>query len=363
MRAFSPPRVTAAPGPAPAAGLARLLRGLVLLTAGLYVVALIAAVVGLRFVGEGWWLTAAALYLPRFVLAAPLPVLVLALWALKLRRYLWTQVVAALVVLFPLMGGVISWPTSPKHDAPVVRLLSYNVNSGYSGYANIVEEVERYSPDIVFLQEIGSVDEIVARLKEHFATVRVSGQFVLATRYNIVSEVDPEKVVHQGRSRSPRFVQYLIETSLGPVAFYNVHPISPRAGLDALRSGGLRHKLVAPTHWLTAFDSTLLMADTGLRETQVQAFAQAAGRETLPVVVAGDTNLPGLSRIQNENLSGFQDGFAAVGQGFGYTFPTGRAWMRIDRVMASSALRFVGFQVGKSDSSDHQCVVADLQAR
>jgi|HubBroStandDraft_1064217.scaffolds.fasta_scaffold00946_14 endonuclease/exonuclease/phosphatase family metal-dependent hydrolase len=341
----------------------RLLRGLVVLMAGLYVASILGVIVALRFVGERWWPTTAGLYMPRVVLAAPLPVLALALVALKLYRLLWTQVIASLLLMFPLMGFVVPRPTLRKSDAPVVRLLSYNVDSGNLGYAGVVDEVVRASPDIVFLQEVGGpVDDLVQRLKEHYSTVVVTGQLALATHYDLVTETDPQKIAYNGRARSPRFARYLIDTPIGRIAFYNVHPISPRSGLYALRSGGLRHKILSG-HWLTEFDASVLMGETGLRAAQMRDAAQGAAQETLPVVIAGDTNLPGLSRILNDNLSSYQDGFATVGWGFGYTFPTGKPWMRIDRVFASQALRFVGFHVGRSDASDHLCVVADLQAR
>jgi vancomycin resistance protein VanJ len=341
----------------------RLLRGLVVVTAAFYVAAILATIVALRFVGERWWPTAAGLYMPRVVLAAPLPVLTLTLIALKLYRQLWTQVAAALLLMFPLMGFVLPRPTLRKPDAPVVRLLSYNVDSGNLGYAGVVEEVERAAPDIVFLQEVGgNLDDLVRPLKERYPTVVVTGQLALATHYALVIETDPDKIAYNGRARSPRFARYLIDTPIGRIAFYNVHPISPRSGLYALRSGGLRHKILSG-HWLTEFDSSVLMADTGLRAAQIHDAAEAAAQETLPVVIAGDTNLPGLSRVLNESFSGYQDGFASAGHGFGYTFPAGKAWMRIDRVYASEALRFVGFDVGRSSASDHYCVVADLQAR
>jgi endonuclease/exonuclease/phosphatase family metal-dependent hydrolase len=96
----------------------------------------------------------------------------------------------------------------------------------------------------------------------------------------------------------------------------------------------------------------------------VQEFAEAAAHEPGPAVIAGDTNLPDLSYILNRYLSAYQDGFAKVGSGFGYTFPTDhgrRPWMRIDRIFANQELRFVRFDIGHSLASDHLCVIADLQ--
>jgi endonuclease/exonuclease/phosphatase family metal-dependent hydrolase len=84
----------------------------------------------------------------------------------------------------------------------------------------------------------------------------------------------------------------------------------------------------------------------------------------MPVIIAGDFNLPGLSPALGA-LARYQDGFRAAGWGFGYTYAVGRRrWLRLDRIYASSALRFVHFEVGRhTTASDHHCVVADLQKR
>jgi endonuclease/exonuclease/phosphatase (EEP) superfamily protein YafD len=80
-------------------------------------------------------------------------------------------------------------------------------------------------------------------------------------------------------------------------------------------------------------------------------------------VLAGDTNLPSLSETLGRYLSSYADGFKEAGWGLGYTFPANRrrAWMRLDRVLASAPLRFVRFETGTSSISDHRCVVAELQ--
>jgi endonuclease/exonuclease/phosphatase family metal-dependent hydrolase len=98
----------------------------------------------------------------------------------------------------------------------------------------------------------------------------------------------------------------------------------------------------------------------------VRTFSSLAGGETEPVVIAGDTNLPGLSLVFARYLSGYQDGFEKAGWGFGYTYPTNKnrpPWMRIDRILATASLRFERFEVGASSASDHRCVVADIRSR
>src|ERR1700749_2017646 len=125
------------------------------LTAGVavaYVAALAVAAFLLRFVGERWWATCVVLYLPRVFFFAPLPIVVVALPALRMRRLLWTQAAAALLVLFPLMGGVLPWAHGKDESKPSLRLLSFNVNSGYDGYDKVLAAVRGYNPDIVLFQ-------------------------------------------------------------------------------------------------------------------------------------------------------------------------------------------------------------------
>ena len=82
-----------------------------------------------------------------------------------------------------------------------------------------------------------------------------------------------------------------------------------------------------------------------------------------PVIIAGDTNLPGPSRIFHGNLGDFDDAFAAVGRGFGYTYPSKLPSMRIDRILTNGKLQAIDFRVGDTRASDHLCVSATITAR
>ena len=244
--------------------------------------------------------------------------------------------------------------------------MSYNVNSENDGADPIAAEIDRYSPDVVFLVEHGGSEPMIAYLQAHYPTVRVSGQLVVATRFPVTSGFDPDKLHYAGGRRSPRWLEEVMDTPLGPIAFFEVHPLSPRDGINAVRGGGLKHEIRAAAGFAQP-TKEVVDYNTGLRQMQVADFADVAQKETRPVIIAGDTNLPGLSYVLDHSLSAFQDGFTKAGWGLGYTFPQGgkrrwmRPWMRIDRILASDELRFVRFQVGTSAGSDHRCVVADLQ--
>jgi endonuclease/exonuclease/phosphatase (EEP) superfamily protein YafD len=329
----------------------------------LYLLALVGAIGLLRYVGEAWWVTTVGLYFPRVFFGVPLPFVTLMLFGLGLKRWVWTQLASTVLLLFGLMGFVLPWPHSVHRNAPVIRVLSYNIDAGNDGFEGVVQQIDAYSPDTIFLQEISRVEDLVRRMRSRYPTVHTSGQFMMASRYPVLSaSEDPDKLVYLGRQRSPRFLRYVLDTPLGHIVFYNVHPLSPREDFYAMRGQGLRREILSGRLFSGAASAQIVKDNAGLRALQVEAFSKAAAKETDPVVIAGDTNLPGLSELFGRYLSGYEDGFRKAGWGFGYTFPSDPLpWMRIDRILATSQLRFVGFGVGTSTSSDHRCIVAEIQ--
>ena len=339
-------------------------RRLVRATAIAYPVALLAIWVSMRFIGEAWWASTAALYLPYALFGLPLPFLVLATWLKGMRRLAWAQAVSLFLLVFPIMGFVLPWPSFADANAPKIRIVSLNVDSGRAGADKIVDAIAGYSPDVVLLQETAANEAFVPALRARFPTVSTSGQFALATRFPLVRVMEPEKLPYYGTVRSARFIEYVLDTPLGTIPFFSAHPISPREGLVSLRGEGLRRE-IGTGRLLEGTRAHALEINTGLRTAQVEALAQAASLEPGPVVVAGDTNLPSPSRLLHRALGEYEDAFPKAGRGFGYTFPTNkwRPWMRIDRILARGPVRFVHFEIGRPVVSDHHFIVADLQAR
>jgi len=102
--------------------------------------------------------------------------------------------------------------------------------------------------------------------------------------------------------------------------------------------------------------------NTRERLEQVRALAADAASSPDPVLIAGDTNLPGLSWAFWHWLGGFSDGFAEVGRGFGYSYPAQRmVWMRIDRILAGPRFRFLDAATISPRVADHLAVAADLE--
>ena len=328
-----------------------------------YPLTLLAIVLAFRLVGERWWVTTAALYLPRLPLAAPLPVLVLALALARSRRLLLAQLVA-LLLLVPLLGFKLSLPRHPTEGASRLRILSFNIYGEALGVEGILAAVHAADPDIVLFQAVGDRGAPVLAAGLPGYHVHSSGQFFLASRYPILEATDPPRISYQGQLRSPRFMRYRLLGPTGPIRVYSVHPPSPREGLSELYGDGLRAQIDSGHLIANPQGMGLLSSVAGLRTAQMCTVASDAGGSPDPVLIAGDTNLPGSSWAFSHCFGGFQDGFATVGNGFGYTFPSTkrrRPWMRIDRVLADDRSRFLGFEVGPGLLSDHQPVIADLE--
>jgi vancomycin resistance protein VanJ len=337
-------------------------RWTVLLCALGYPLTLLTVALGFRFIGERWWVTTAALYLPRAGFALPLPFLTLALLVTGQRRWLLTQAIAAALVLFPLMGLWISLPHSAQEGLPHLRVLSLNAGSDLFGPQAISSQVGNANADLILLQEARPPDaEALKTLlpNYHFSS---RGQFLAASRYPLEDEVDPPRITHHGVLRTPHFVSYTWVTPGGRVRVYNVHTVSPRESLENLRGQGIREELLTGRIFTDSRVRAGVMLNAELRVAQIQAVSEDAKRATLPVLIAGDTNLPEPTWALARYLGDYQDGFVKAGRGFGYTFPAvKRPWMRIDRILADSHFRFVSFSVVKPRVSDHFAVTADLE--
>lgn len=342
------------------------LRPLVIGLAFAYPLALAAIALGFYCVGERWWLTAAGLYAPRLPLALPLPFFVVALLVLRRARLLWTQVVAALLVLFPLMGFVVPSPFSAHPKTATIRVLSFNVNSAVFGPESIVAAIAAHDPDVALLQEApwgGQPGEapLLAALRRRFAYVIAWKQFVFASRYPLVKGPEPASVSLAGRPHAALFESCTVATPLGEVSLFSVHPSSPRGVLHVKHFRAAFHQV--RTGQIFAGDPEAdISGNAAIRALQIAAATRAAEAESGPVLIAGDTNLPGLSAAARRSFADFSDGFRAVGSGFGYTYPSKHPFLRLDRILVSDKLRFVSFQVDCEGVSDHLCVVAEVQA-
>ncbi len=295
----------------------------------------LAVFVAVLLIGERSRLSLIALYAPRqpLLVVTVLGAVLAPLTKRRVRTLFVLQVLAVLVVLFPVMG--LKLGGSRTSDFPV-RLATYNVYFGKLSRPALLEEIAAMPADIILLQ--ATYDSMGDRVKERFPDrfTHREDDFVLITRYKITS-VDVPPPLADGAL--PKFVGYVLETDAGPLRVFNVHPFSPRHALveDEQTGDNIRH-----------------------REEQIAAVVAAARRPGPPFIIAGDTNLPVLSSMGRRYLGDLHDAFDDVGFGFGYTFPAKRPWMRIDRALAADGIRFADVRVGKLGASDHRPVFVDF---
>ena len=344
-------------------------RSIVNLSAVLYLLALLALVAALRLIGERWWVTTIALYLPRIGFALPLPLLIVALLIARSYRLLVTQVAAALVLLFPLMGLHVGGTRSATAGALRFRLFALNIGLAKNGTGEILDRIRGANPDVIVLEEVDDDNVETLRLGLPGYSFRHLDQFVIASRFPIEEGVVPPRLWIDGRTPSAQYARCRLITPAGPLRLFAVHPLSPHDAFDQLRGQSrgqsrekdLWHEILSGRIF-QATSARAIEANTQERLAQVGALAADAAKSSDPVLIAGDTNLPGLSWAFSHWLGGFSDGFAEAGRGFGYSYPAQRmVWMRIDRVLAGSRFRFLDAATISPRVADHLAVAADLE--
>ena len=342
---------------------AALARSIVALSAVVYLLALLAVVAALRLIGERWWVTTIALYLPRIGFALPLPLLIVALLIGRSYRLLATQLVAAFVLLFPLMGLELHLGGARARTPGALRFRLFTLNTGLgkNGTGEILDRIHGANPVVIALEEVADDDVEALRSGLPGYTFRHLDQFVIASRFPIEEEVLPPPIWSAGRTESAQYAHCRLITPAGPLRLFAVHPVSPHDAFNQLRDPGLGYELLSG-RILGSASARAMEANTEERLAQVRALAGDAAKSSEPVIIAGDTNLPGLSWAFSHWLGAFSDGFAEVGRGFGYSYPAQTmTWMRIDRILAGPRFRFLDVATISPRISDHLAVAADLE--
>jgi hypothetical protein len=164
-------------------------------------------------------------------------------------------------------------------------------------------------------------------------------------------------------SAQSQFVRYRLDTPAGPIELLNVHPISPRDGLESVRGDGIRTQFLRGDLFNTRARAVVAQ-NTAIRMGQLQDIAAAArSYSSTPLVIVGDTNLPDLSWAFARLLGQYGDAFTSAGSGFGYSYPSPHeAWMRIDRILADKThFRFRSYEVINKYISDHYAITSELE--
>ena len=308
----------------------------------------------LRFQADVWWPATLILFGPRWIWGLPLVVLA-PLAALRDRRLLAALAAAALVVAFPIVGLTVALtrraavaPSSPEAAPPRrLRLMTYNVGEGTSNGADLFRMMAEVSPDVVAIQECGAVTRVAQRQPGERYSIIGHGELCLLSRFPIEKKeaMDPEVIRALGGTGS--LVRYVVHLPAGDVSLVNVHLATVREGLDAVLAHGLAG--------VPALKENL--ATRWAMSAQARSFVD---RASLPLLVAGDFNLPTDSAIYRRDWSSFTNAFSTAGNGLGTTKRTRWFGVRIDHVLLGPGWSCERAFIGPHLDGDHRPVVADL---
>ncbi len=334
-------------------------RGLIL-AYGLFL-ALITVLNGLG--PDRWWLGAFNLYLPQALWLVP--VILLAPFAMKFaRRWSWVLVLYGLWVCGPIMG--FHWAFRPHQAAAqgggTLRVMTCNIKYGRRDLAALISDLVRYRPDVVFLQDVEYT--MKGPLGAFFRDwhVRSYGQYVIASRWPLgrPEACSPSLPVEQEFA-----VRTRLQFGATSIALYNVHLLTPREGLNALR--------VVRKHPGRIDESIQdLQENVERRFLQAARVAELVRQERGAIILAGDLNSPdGSLACRALKEARLHNSFSQGGRGYGFTYGhfllRGRlpwlprtSWMRIDHIMLSPGLRSGRCWTGNGEASDHRPVIAEI---
>jgi endonuclease/exonuclease/phosphatase (EEP) superfamily protein YafD len=320
--------------------------------------------------GDRWWLGTILLFIGRWIFLLPLVALVpgaVMLVALvpgaviAARRALVPLAIAALVVIWPVMGARTGWRL--LSSAPLgtqVRVVSFNVHGGARLAGDMRRILDEMNPDVLAIQECGTkLASSLAELKgwQHHDAERLC----LLSRYPIRRASVMDRSVLKTINRASHLgggsaaVRYSIDTPGGPIELTNVHLETPRKGLKG-----------AP-RLHSSFKIDALRANTAFREIEsdlARRWVDADVAESgVPFVVAGDFNTPVESRIFQQHWGDLTNAFSHAGIGFGMTRYNGWIRVRIDHVLIGPGWHADRSVVGDDYGSDHRPVIADITLR
>jgi vancomycin resistance protein VanJ len=381
----------------------------------------------LRTAGDRWWWATVLLFVPRWIWALPLGILLpvsggLALWDRRRGKCPKSKVqspefgrphpgplpkgegsptsliprpsspivpvlLAALWVAWPLMGFCFNWsvvrgPWSVADgQRTTIRVLTCNV--GIDGYdeAALARLVEDTQPDVVTLQEGFTWKAEGKRQKADLGRPSSNQEDGLGRpSSNHPSSLIPLPSSDWFVSASPGIMlasrfPILSQQTLEREGEYGPRTVGVAYRLDTPEGeiNFVALHLYTPREGLMATplypweDADYLRENTAWRAQESADASRWIAGLTGPVIVAGDMNLPPESEIFRRDWGGYTDAFSAAGFGYGYTYgydATHPFWgIRIDHILAGKGWRVERCWVGPHIHSDHRPVLAELRRR
>ncbi len=333
----------------------------------------------MRWVGEHNVFFAFSLYLPPALWFLP----AVALGAISVLFLEWRGFVSLLLVTAVTL--VVFFGFKPGKGNPAVwsrsGLVVMTNNHGQSGNQSMKPFKNLVQPDVMVLQEAAgtSARYLADPGYAEFKYGRDSGEFALVSKYPILS-VDPVRVSVKTPGRTLATVppqpavttleiaaRYVLDVRGRQIVVYNVHLPSPRDTIRYYMRGAFIWGLIGIPGTPLAAKRQANQEGWDQRIEAVEGLVRLASAEKLPVILAGDFNMPSSGWCYRRVAEHFLDSHAAAGAGFGFTFPgsthnplsLGGPWMRIDYIWSNRAMGGVAGSVAEEGrASQHRAVAA-----
>ena len=260
---------------------------------------------------------------------------------------------AAFIIFGPIMGFCLPLSTSKDRPGPVLRVLTCNLQTGDYDAAALSALIRDCGADIVALQECPP--ELKVAMPKGWQTVQ-EGELAILSRYPLLKGGVQQALHPPHQWPRTSLLQCIVTVPWGKLAFNTVHLPSPRYGLQTILDRATLFSLSR---------KGLLIEETRHRRRVAQEVQRAISLSSLPVIVAGDFNMPADSRIYREVWGhSYHNAFSEKGTGYGRTeFASMRGikvGVRIDHILAGNGLGIRVCEPGPDVGSDHLPLIADV---
>lgn len=283
-------------------------------------------------------------YGPRPLFALPLLILVpLTVWTRQ--RWLLGECLLALALVFgPLMDLHVNLPDRGQAAArfekdQIFRFMTFNIGTSTKFQIDeLVEYLKANEIDVLLVQEDAELVRFVTKMREiGWFGNRLNTVF---SRWPILAE-SPE-LPHEAAGQ----YLYQAEVNYARIRRGNYEFLIGSAHAPSVR--GRFYK------YLGRFDQEELRKVMNWQIRQIERVALSMDRSgSLPIVLGGDFNTPPRSPVVRPLEKRFQDVFAAIGFGYGYTYPAENPWLRLDRFYVSRGWVPLQCRVARGFESDH----------
>jgi vancomycin resistance protein VanJ len=299
------------------------------------------------------------LFAPRRVVPALWGLLALAALPVA-RRVALAALAGAGISLVALAGFQLPFSAPPPvAGTSMFRVVTFNVDFGRDLAIRLEDALDRWRADVVLLQACGddaatALERYAVRARDAaagrgaarapFRLARVA-EYCVFTPHDIASAAPVGDAGTDGGVPAPVALDVRIARDGDTVAVQSVHLPSPRDELGVVRR----------------LDLSRLGRAIAARDRGAARIRAHIDTIRLPVVLAGDFNLPPESRILREHFGDLRSAFREAGWGFGYTMAAGIHRLRIDHVLTGSGVWPAQVAVEHGWLTEHRPVIADLR--